>query len=78
MFGAWRTGGMIFRGSGLAASGAGAATFTTGGATLTATGGAGFAGAWLLRAASSSACFFARIAFTASPGLEICDRSTLG
>jgi hypothetical protein len=81
--GAWRTGGMIFRGSGRAGAAGGCATATTGGAGLAgaccgvaAT--AGFTGAWLRRAAISSSCFFARIAFSASPGLEICERSIFG
>jgi len=83
MGGAWRTGGMILRGSGRAGAAGGGATATTGGAGFAATGcgagvEAGLAGAWLRRAASSSSCFLARIAFSASPGLEMCERSTFG
>ncbi len=80
--GACRTGGMILRGSGRAGAAGGCATATTGGAGLAGatggTAGVGRAGMWLLRAASSSSCFLARIAFNASPGLEMCDRSIFG
>lgn len=80
--GSCRTGGMILRGSGRAGAAGGCAATTTGGAALAGAWGVaateGFAGAWLLRAASSSSCFLARIAFSASPGLEICDRSIFG
>ena len=38
----------------------------------------GRTGAWLWRASCSSFCFLARMAFSTSPGLEICERSILG
>lgn len=71
------------RGSGRACVAGGAATAITGAAGLAgaawAGGGVdGFTGAWLRRAASSSSCFLARIAFITSPGLEMCDRSIFG
>ena len=70
MGGAWRTWGTILRGAG---GTAGVATATGGlaatGAAGLAGGAAGRAGAWLRRAASSSSCFLARMAFTTSPGL---------
>lgn len=83
IFGAWRTGGTIRRGSGRAGAAAGGcAATTTGGVGFAgawvAGGVAGLTGAWLRRAAISSSCFLARIAFSASPGLEICDRSIFG
>ena len=82
MRGSWRTGGTILRGSGRGGAAGGCATATTGAAGLAGAWGAGDAGglacAWLLRAAISSSCFLARIAFSASPGLEICDRSIFG
>jgi hypothetical protein len=76
--------GTILRGSGRAGAAGGAAAATGAGA-------AGFTGAfaatgvtallggtWLLRASASSSCFFARIAFITSPGLETCERSIFG
>lgn|SRR5580692_4832859 len=82
MRGSWRTGGIILRGSGRAAAAAGGAATTVGGVGFAATGCWGGvaerAGNWLLRAASSCSCFLARIAFSASPGLEMWDRSTFG
>jgi hypothetical protein len=80
--GAGRGWGTIFRGSGRVGVAAGGATETTGEAgfagTLGATVAALLGGTWLLRASASSSCFFARIAFITSPGLETCDRSIFG
>lgn len=80
MRGSWRGAGTILRGSGLAAAGGGAATVTTGGLAGVCGGTAvtGRGGTWLRRAAASCSCFLARMAFSASPGLEMCDRSILG
>ena len=82
MGGAERGCGTILRGSGLA--GAAAAGFAAIGATTA--GATGFAGVtaggfpairgW--RASSSSSFFLAWIAFSTSPGLEMCERSILG
>src|ERR1035437_6298981 len=80
MGGAERGWGTILRVSGLAGAAGG----------LTATGGAGRAGAFsgstaarlrgkrLFRASASSSCFLAWMAFSTSPGLEICERSIFG
>jgi hypothetical protein len=80
--GDWRTGGTIFRGSGRAGAAGGCATATAVGAGLACTAGEAAAGertgAWLRRAAASSSCFLARMAFRASPGFEMWERSTFG
>ncbi len=80
--GAGRGCGTIFRGSGLAGTAAGTATDTTGGAGFAGVFGAMTAallgGRWLRRASASSSCFFARMAFITSPGLETCDKSIFG
>ena len=82
MGGAERGCGTILRGSGRA--GAAAAGFAATGATAagtTALAGAaagGFAGTRGWRASSSSSFFLARMAFSTSPGLEMCERSILG
>ncbi len=82
MFGAERGCGTILRGSGrTGAVGGGAETVAAGGAGragAAAGGGCVRTGAWLRRASSSSFCLLARMAFSASPGLEIWERSTLG
>jgi hypothetical protein len=71
------------RGSGRGAVGDGAAT-TTCGVRACLTGGftagvaAGLAGTCGCRVSSSSSFFLARIAFSTSPGLEICERSIFG
>ena len=82
MGGAERGWGTILRGSGRAGA--------AGGLTATATGGAGRAGTCsgsaavrrrgkrLLLASASSSCFLAWMAFSTSPGLEICERSIFG
>ena len=75
MAGAGRGCGTILRGSGRAGVAGGAATVTAGGAAFTpgfvTTGAAALlGGTWLLRASASCSCFFARIAFITSPGLE--------
>jgi hypothetical protein len=74
MAGAGRGCGTIFRGSGRAGGAGGAATDTTGGAGFGGVFGAVvtglLGGMWLLRASASSSCFFARMAFITSPGLE--------
>jgi hypothetical protein len=75
MAGAGRGCGTILRGSGREGVAGGAATVTAGGAAFTAgfvtTGAAALlGGTWLLRASASCSCFFARIAFITSPGLE--------
>jgi hypothetical protein len=75
MAGAGRGCGTILRGSGRAGAAGGAATVTAGGAAFTggfvAAGAAALlGGTWLLRASASFSCFFARIAFITSPGLE--------
>lgn len=63
MGGAWRTGGIIFRGSGRMVAAGGAATATTGGFGLAGCGGVldigGRTGIWLRRAAASASCFLA-------------------
>jgi hypothetical protein len=77
--GACRGAGTIFRGSGRAGAAAGvAATATAVFAGAAVAAGAGRPGAWPLRASVSSSCFFARMAFITSPGLETCERSILG
>jgi hypothetical protein len=72
--GAGRGCGTIFRGSGRAGAAAGAATDTTGAADLAGVfvvvTAALLGGSWLLRASASASCFFARMAFITSPGLE--------
>jgi hypothetical protein len=83
IWGAWRTGGTILRGSGRAGVAGGGATATAVGAGLACTAGGvvaagGRTGAWLRRAAASSSCFLARMAFSASPGFEMWERSTFG
>lgn len=81
--GAERGCGTILRGAGAAgAAGAAAAGFAAGGAgfagaTVTA-GAAGLAAMCGWRASSSSSFFLARIAFSTSPGLEMCERSIFG
>jgi len=63
-------------GGGAAATGAGAAGF---GGTFVTTGVAALlGGTWLLRASASASCFFARMAFITSPGLETWERSIFG
>ena len=79
--GACRTGGMILRGSGRAtgvAAGAGAGAAAGAGCALATNGAGARGGSCDLRACASSSCFFARMAFITSPGLETCDRSILG
>lgn len=82
--GAERGCGTILRGAGAAgAAGAATAGFAGGGASFTgaltvAAGAAGLAATCGWRASSSSSFFLARIAFSTSPGLEMCDRSIFG
>ncbi len=83
MGGAERGCGTILRGSGLAGGAAAAGFATIGAAAAVAAGFAGavvvgFAGIRAWRASSSSSFFLAWIAFSTSPGLEMCDRSILG
>lgn len=85
MGGAGRVGGTIFRGAGLAGV---AATTGSAGAVGFAAGATSFAGsfetatvrtgAWLFFDSASAACFFAKMAFITSPGLETCERSIFG
>lgn len=82
--GAIRGCGKILRGAGAgvgegAAEAAGAETARTAGVEgCWAGAGAGFGAIRACRAPSSSSFFFARMAFSTSPGLEICDRSIFG
>ena len=82
MGGAERGCGTILRGSGLAGA-ASTGLAAIGAAAMGAVGLAGatsvgFAGTRAWRASSSSSFFLAWIAFSTSPGLEMCDRSILG
>lgn len=77
--GAGRGCGTTLRGSGRGGTIVTGGCFATGGATAGAGGAAFAAGAVGLRAAACSACcLLARIAFAASPGLEMPDRSIFG
>jgi len=84
MGGAERGWGTILRGSGLAGAAGGLTATATGGAGRAGTGaGAGatsdrLRGKRLFRASASSSCFLAWMAFSTSPGLEICERSIFG
>jgi hypothetical protein len=78
MGGAGLAAGTILRGSGRTVPGAGGGATATGACmagTLGAATGAGFEGTGTFRASSSLSCFLARIAFAASPGLEMCEKS---
>ena len=82
MGGAERGWGTILRGSGLAGVADGLTATTVVGAGRVGSG-AGvaavrFRGKRLLRASASSSCFLAWMAFSTSPGLEICERSIFG
>ena len=79
--GAGRGCGTILRGSGLGGTTVTVGCLAAGGATVgAAAGGAAFAGGatGLRTAACSACCLLARIAFSASPGLEMPDRSIFG
>ena len=82
MFGAERGCGTILRGAGRAGGGGAATTARLlrrqPAAGAAGAGAAGLAGMCGCRASSSSSFFFARMAFSTSPGLEMCERSIFG